>query len=321
MYRSLITFLLCGAALAQTTESLRGISAVSKTVLWASGAGGIYLQTTNGGAHWTAAKVPGAESLDFRGIHAFSATTALLMSAGSGDKSKIYKTTDAGAHWTMVFANPDATGFFDAMAFSDAKHGIIAGDQVNGEMAIFTTDDAGLHWTRRHTPPALTNEGGFAASNSCLTVRGKFAWFGTGAGRILRSEDRGITWSAFSTPIRHDSATAGVFSVAFADDRRGVAVGGDYAHDTEARDNVAVTSDGGRTWNAPEQGPKGFRSAVRHICGPIWIATGTSGSDVSTDAGKTWRNFDGRSFHALAGEWAVGEKGRMARLNNYLPAR
>lgn len=318
---SVLLLLSVSCCWAQTTESLRGVSAVSGRVLWGSGAAGTWLRSLDGGKHWAAAKVPGAEGLDFRGIHAASAGMAWLMSAGPGDKSRVYRTVDGGANWVLQFTNPDENGFFDALAFRDTRHGIIAGDAVDGMMTIFTTDDGGGHWTRRKTPPALPGEGAFAASNSCLTVLGRKAWFGTSAGRVLYSEDGGLDWVAAQTPIRHDAASAGVFSVAFADSRHGIAVGGDYAKDTEARDNIAFTQDGGVTWRAPAgDGPKGFRSAVVHLKGDVWLVTGTSGSDVSIDGGKAWRTFDTRSFHALAGSLAVGAQGQVARLN-YLPTR
>lgn len=312
-------------SLAQTTESLRGISAVSNRVIWASGASATWLRTVDGGTNWTVGRVPGADGLDFRGVYAASARVAWLMSAGPGEKSKVYKTTDAGVHWILQFTNPDEKGFFDAIAFRDTRHGIIAGDAVNGMMTIFTTDDGGARWTRRATPAATPNEGGFAASNSCLHVRGRQAWFGTSAGRVLYSHDDGITWSAAQTPIRHDGPSAGIFSIAFADAAHGIAVGGDYANGADSRDNIAFTADGGATWAAassaaPGGRPAGFRSAVVHLKGDVWLVTGTSGSDVSTDGGKTWRNFDARSFNALAGTLAVGAKGQIARLD-YLPTR
>src|SRR5580658_1513106 len=115
-----------------TTASLRGVSAVNERVVWASGSGGTYLRTTDGGTNWNAATVPGAESLDFRGIRAIDERTVFLMSIGSGDKSRIYKTTDAGEHWTLQFTQPDPAGFFDAIAFGDAGHGILVGDALGG---------------------------------------------------------------------------------------------------------------------------------------------------------------------------------------------
>ncbi len=307
-----------------TRASLRGVSAVDARSVWAGGSGGTYLVTTDAGITWRAAKVPGAEALDFRGIRAIDARTVYLVSTGSGDKSRIYKTTDAGEHWTLQFTEADPKGFFDAIAFWDAQHGIVVGDQLDGSAEARTTNDGGATWQRRTTPAALPNEGSFAASNTCLALFGKRdAWFGTGglgAARIFHSKDRGRTWTVATTPIRNDGAAAGIFSLAFADVRHGIAVGGDYSKDKEDRQNIALTSDGGRTWQAPTgAGPKGFRSAVAWLpVYKVWIVTGTSGSDISRDDGKTWKLFDSGAYNAMSfvpgGDgWAVGPQGRVAR--------
>jgi len=305
-----------------STASLRGVNAVNSKVVWASGAGGSYLHTADGGVTWTAATVSGAEALDFRGVRAINALTVYLVASGSGDKARVYRTSDGGGHWTLQFTNPDAQGFFDAIAFWDASHGIILGDPVDGQFAIWTTGDGGVHWQRQHTPPAVPNEGAFAASNSCLFLMGKQeAWFGTGGpggARVFHSQDRGRSWTVAATPIRNDAASAGIFSLAFADARHGIAVGGDYAKDPDEIGNIAITEDGGRTWTAPAGPvPKGFRSSVVHVRErQIWLAAGTSGSDVSTDLGRTWKPFDQASFNAMsfAGRagWAVGARGRIA---------
>jgi photosystem II stability/assembly factor-like uncharacterized protein len=308
-----------------TTSSLRGVSAANANVVWASGTGGTYLQTTDAGARWRAAIVPGAEQLDFRGVHAVDLRTVYLLSSGTGDKSRIYKTTDGGSHWALQFTNPDPQGFFDALAFWNAKHGAVLGDPVNGRFVIFTTSDGGEHWVRQTGPDAVPNEGAFAASNSCLTVlRDGEIWFasgGLGAARIFHSSDGGRTWMAAVTPIRNDAASAGIFSLGFSDPKHGVAVGGDYTKATDGSHNVAITSDGGRTWTEPSgKHPGGFRSAVAFLAGRgMWIATGPSGSDVSTDNGNTWKQFDSGAFNAITftpegSGWAVGPKGRLALL-------
>src|SRR5579871_3532925 len=111
--------------ISNSTASFRGLQAVSDLEVWASGTNGTYLHTTDGGAHWIVRQVPGAESLDFRGIAAIDSSTVFLMSIGSGDQSRVYKTTDAGEHWALLFRQPDPKGFFDAIAFWDASHGII----------------------------------------------------------------------------------------------------------------------------------------------------------------------------------------------------
>jgi photosystem II stability/assembly factor-like uncharacterized protein len=69
-----------------TTADLRGIDNVGGGVVWASGANGTVLRTEDGGYLWqTCAIPPGAEHLDFRGIQAFDANTAIVMSSGKGD--------------------------------------------------------------------------------------------------------------------------------------------------------------------------------------------------------------------------------------------
>jgi photosystem II stability/assembly factor-like uncharacterized protein len=309
--------------MSNTTSSLRGVSAVNDRVVWASGTGGTFLRTVDGGATWTASKVPGAEALDFRGIRAINERTAFLMSIGPGDRSRIYKTTDSGEHWTLQFTQPDPKGFFDAIAFWDATHGIVVGDALNGSAEIRTTDDGGATWLRQTTPPALPGEGSFAASNSCLIVRGRhdayYVTGGPGAARVFHSRNRGRTWAVATTSVRNDAASAGIFSIAFADARRGIAVGGDYAKDKEDRQNVAITANSGSLWAAPDTRPSGFRSAVAYVADrQMWIATGTSGSDASMDGGRRWRQFDTGSYNALSfissrAGWAVGARGRVAR--------
>src|ERR1051326_2550147 len=306
-----------------STASLRGVSAVDRNVVWASGTGGTYLHTTDGGVTWTAAKVPGAESLDFRGIRAVDARTVYLMSSGSGGLSRIYKTTDAGAHWDLQFTNPNPKGFFDSIAFWDSAHGIVVGDAIDGHTEVLTTEDGGAHWQHRQTPAALPNGGSFAASNTCLFVLGdREVWFitgGPGSGRVFHSPDRGETWSVATAPIRNDSASAGIFSIAMRDRLHGVLVGGDYSKDKEDRQTAANTSDGGKTWTAPASGPKGFRSAVVYLPDSrTWLAAGPPRSDVSTDDGATWKNFDSGSYNAMSfvsggAGWAVGGRGRIGR--------
>jgi photosystem II stability/assembly factor-like uncharacterized protein len=312
-----------------TSASLRGLSAVDSKTVWASGTRGTYVVTTDGGATWRAASLPGAEKLDFRAVRAFDAHTAYLLSIGTGEQSRVYKTTDSGATWKLLFKNPDAKGFFDGLAFWDARRGIIAGDAVDGRIAIFTTDDSGEHWTRRETPPAIGEEGAFAASNTSLALFGAHdVWLGTGgkgAARVLHSKDNGRTWAVAPTPIRNDSASAGIFSVCFQTPVRGIAVGGDYTKPGDSARNIALTTDGGQTWTALSgKPPADFRSAVAYIPDlQAWVATGTSGSDISTDGGANWKQFDAAAYNALAfvsggAGWAVGPRGAIAK---FIPPR
>ncbi|MGG8408774.1 hypothetical protein ACM614_20370, partial [Streptomyces sp. 12297] len=52
------------------------------------------------------------------------------------------------------------------------------------------------------------------------------------------------------------------------------------------------------------------------------LAVGPTGTDLTTDGGRTWRNLDGGSFDTVdcaadGACWASGEKGRVARLHRH----
>jgi len=282
-----------------TSEALRGVSAVSRQIAWASGTHGTYLRTTDGRI-WIPEQVPGAESLDFRAVVAFSADEAFLMSAGPGDQSRIYHTADRGRHWQLQFTNTNPKGFFDSMVFWDETHGIVLGDPVPDETGqlkfeLLMTND-GQTWTHippAQLPPALEGEGAFAASNTCIAIltsqqaspallksgasgprepgekEGASApdpniWFATGgkAARVFHSADRGQTWQVFNTPLTHGPDSAGIFSIAFRDATHGVIAGGDYKHPEQDGPNLAFTNDGGRTWTLSKITPQSYYSAA-----------------------------------------------------------
>ena len=231
------------------------ISPVDENIVWISGTEGTYARTIDGGDTWQAAVVPGAESLEFRDVHAVDAVTAYLLSIGNGEQSRIYKTTDAGRTWVLGFTNPEPDGFFDCMDFWDSENGIAFSDSFDGAFFLITTDDGGDTWNRvppRDLPPASEGEGSFAASGTCLITHGdSTAWVGTGAGaaaRVLKTTDRGGSWTVVETPIVGGTATSGIASLTFRDARNGAAFGGIIDEPDQFSDNVAVTSDGGQTW-------------------------------------------------------------------------
>jgi photosystem II stability/assembly factor-like uncharacterized protein len=311
------------------TSRLRGVSAVSERVAWASGSGSTVLRTNDGGATWQKLTVT-TDQLDFRDIDAIDARTAYVLSIGNGPASRIYKTTDAGTTWTLQFKNEDPKAFYDATSFWDADHGIVIGDSIDGQFCIMTTDNGGRVWQRvppSALPPALGNEGAFAASGTNIAVFGKgHAWIGTGAAakaRVLRTSDRGRTWKISETPVIA-GPSAGIFSVAFRDAQHGVVVGGDYKKEEEAVDNLAMTSDGGVTWTIMK-GLSGFRSAVAYVPGTLaLVAVGPSGADYSTDDGRNWIRLEGQGFDTLSFArgsvngrvigWAAGARGSLGML-------
>jgi photosystem II stability/assembly factor-like uncharacterized protein len=172
------------------TATLRGVSAVSGSIAWASGANGTVLRTEDAGRTWRRLMLPETETLDFRDVDALDARTAWVLSIGPGDASRIYKTSDGGATWERQFVNANPKAFFDGMAFWDADHGVAISDSVDGRFVIIRTDDGGRTWTPVSTtdlPPALPGEGAFAASGtSVAVVVREHVWIGTGAATTAR---------------------------------------------------------------------------------------------------------------------------------------
>ena len=309
-----------------TTAGLRGVSAVSSDVAWVSGSGGTVLRTLDGGATWEDVAPPDADAQAFRDIEAFDADTAVLLAIGTGEASRLYRTEDGGETWTKTYQNTEPTGFYDCMSFFDRRRGLVLGDPVGGRFQILSTDDGGRSWTLLPSdgmPAALPGEFAFAASGTCIeTAGGRDAWFATGGdavARVFHSDDRGATWDAVATPVK-SGPTAGIYSLAFANPRVGIAVGGDFTAPTDAPQGAAYTTDGGATWTLAD-GPGEYRS------GSAWVprfpftavAVGPTGSDVSRDGGRTWTRFAGGSLDAVdcaqtGACWGSGAAGRVALL-------
>ncbi len=316
-----------------TKASFRGLSAVDDNIVWASGTEGTVVRTTDGGKTWSTLKVPKAEDLDFRGIRAVDDKTAVLMSSGPAEKgqARVYRTTDAGQHWNLVLEEKTKGAFFDAIAFWDAKHGILLGDPVDGHFMIYTTADAGETWQRvapEKLPPALPNEGAFAASNSCLAVEGTGnAWFATGGAsvaRVFRSTNLGESWFAFNTPVQPANASTGIFSLVFQGALHGMAVGGDYQKPDTVFPNPLVANDGGRAWHGIGSPQGRFLSSIvvapsaSHLPG-TFFAAGPSGIYSLSPAGQWVQRSDLNvnviAFPSAKSGWAAGPKGLIARWN------
>jgi photosystem II stability/assembly factor-like uncharacterized protein len=301
--------------------SLRGLSPISDQVCWASGSGGTWLKTEDGGASWQMGTVAGLDTVDFRSIHAFDAQTAVVASAGQ--PAVIYRTEDGGKVWNKVHQE-GGEAFFDAIHFVDAQRGYVLGDPVGGKWMILETLDGGKRWrSLANLPDPLPGEAAFAASSSSLLSDAEGLVFATGGtvSRLHRYTYASQTWAVRElTDMLQGESSQGVFAATSLPGEGGlVLVGGDYLKPEYRIGNALLVL--GESTVATSEGPSGYRSGVAFLPAQGWVvAVGPGGSDFSADGGHSWQSFSKTGFHAVKAApggnslWGSGSQGRLGKL-------
>jgi len=300
--------------------TLRAVAVVDAQRFHVSGSKGTHAVTKDGGKTWRNSIPADGAALDFRGVAALDAKTAVLMSAGDGPAglARLYRTADAGRTWTLVFETREKGSFLDAVAFRDARRGFVLGDPIDGRWFLLQTKDGGKTWARIPGPSAEPGEAAFAASNSALFLGpGRELWIVSGGlaqGRVARSRSDGAQWDSLDTPIA-GSASAGVFGGLALGKGRAVVVGGDYKDELRAGVSLALL-ERFDMWTPPNEGAPRLLEGVGRLDVRTLIAVGPRGTAVSTDNGQSWKQVDEEAFHAIACRArtcvAAGGNGRVA---------
>ncbi len=301
--------------------SLRGLSPISEQVCWASGSGGTWLKTEDGGASWQTGTVAGLDTVDFRSIHAFDAQTAVAASAGQ--PAVIYRTEDGGRNWNKVHQE-GGEAFFDAIQFIDAQRGYVLGDPIGGKWMILETLDGGRSWhSLAKLPDAVQGEAAFAASSSSLLADSEGLVFATGGtvSRLHRYTFASQSWGVRElTDMLQGEPSQGVFAATSLPGAGGlVLVGGDYLKPENRIANALLVL--GEVTISTSEGPSGYRSGVAFLQDKEWVvAVGPGGSDFSTDGAHSWQPFSTSGYHAVKvapdgkALWASGGQGRLGKL-------
>ncbi len=86
----------------------------------------------------------------------------------------------------------------------------------------------------------------------------------------------------------------------FYDQNQGIIYGGDYLKPGENTNNIAITSDGGKTWNPIGSGANdGYKSCVQYVPnrgGNEIVAVGFTGISYSKDGGAHWTELSKEAF-------------------------
>ena len=301
--------------------SLRGLSPISEQVCWASGSGGTWLKTEDGGASWQTGTVAGLDTVDFRSIHAFDAQTAVAASAGQ--PAVIYRTEDGGKTWNKVHQE-GGEAFFDAIQFIDAQRGYVLGDPIRGKWMILETLDGGRSWhSLAKLPDAVQGEAAFAASSSSMLADSEGLVFATGGtvSRLHRYTFASQSWGVRElTDMLQGEPSQGVFAATSLPGAEGlVLVGGDYLKPDYRIANALLVV--GEVTTSTSEGPNGYRSGVAYLQDKGWVvAVGPGGSDFSSNGAHSWQPFSTTGYHAVKAApggkalWASGGQGRLGKL-------
>lgn len=243
-----------------------------------------------------------ADIEDFRDVHFTDLGDCFFMN--SGENGIIYRITRFGSQAKVL----DTAGvFLDGLDFWDAESGIVYGDPVGGKFFLAKTTDKGETWQAlkpKVLPPALENEGGFAASGSGIQTIGDSAvYFATGLGQTARlfcSYDRGEHWRVKDTPMRSGDSY-GIYSMFFWSENEGLIVGGSYVDSTYNEGICQFTNNGGDSWKSRSTGLAGYCSCVHGTPnGDFIVATGRMGTFYTLTKGKVWHKLTDRAFYTCS---------------------
>jgi len=306
-------------------NSFRGIAAISDSVCWISGSNGAVFRIEEAGKKIISCSPAGYDSSDFRDIHAFDENKAFVLSAGL--PAVILKTINGGESWKEVYRNEEKGVFFDAFDFWNEERGIAFSDARGPYLLLIETQDGGNSWSpieQFRIPMVHTDQGGFAASGTCLkTFAGGKVIIGLGGpeASVLSSYDYGQHWSKGAAPIDNGEPSKGIFSFDFLDEKRILAVGGDYRGDSLSTDCISISLNGGHSWKTRQEAGFGlrkkYRSAVVVINERQWLALSRTGTSYTDDAGKNWKEFPFYFYSASKAEksiWVSGSDGKVGRI-------
>ncbi|HEX5394034.1 MAG TPA: YCF48-related protein [Rhodocyclaceae bacterium] len=247
-------------------EMMQGIAKVGKRFV-AVGDHGIVLLSDDGGKTFRQAKsVPISAMLNAVSFvderHGWAV----------GHWGAILSTEDGGETWQLQRSDTTTDQPLFAVHFDDARNGVAVGLWS----LVLTTSDGGAHWNPVSLP-APPDKG--KADRNLLGIFSdtKGTWFVPAErGMILRSADRGATWTYLDTGYKGSFWTG----LALSD---GTLIAGGL------RGTIYRSGDGGKSWTVAETGSRSSVTAMGLVEGKL-VAVGLDGTVLqSRDQGRTFR--------------------------------
>ncbi len=199
---------------ATASRGIDQICIVNANVVWAKAYDGTsptnyireFTKTTNGGTTWVPGTITFTNSTNYgcANIYALSDQVAYAcMFPISGTGGCIVKTTNGGSTWTQQTSATFASSWANFVHFFNSNDGVAMGDPTasGGDFCIYTTSNGGSTWTQlaaANIPNATGAECGIVNFYDAVD---NTIWFGTDAGNIYKSTNKGASWTKTSTGL------------------------------------------------------------------------------------------------------------------------
>jgi photosystem II stability/assembly factor-like uncharacterized protein len=286
------------------STSIRAIEIVNdSSIVYAGSKGDVGIITSSGKLIGTKKIITDTIIPHFRSL-AYTKQGVYVLNIGNPALLYQYKNNTIN----IVYKEENEKIFYDSMKFFDELNGIAMGDPTENCLSILITRDGGNTWGKikcENLPKIEEGEAAFAASNTNIAIVGKNAWIVTGCkkARVFQTEDMGLTWNVYNTPIIQGKNTTGIYSVDFYNEKQGIICGGDYLDKFGNSANKAITKDGGKTWEVvAENSEPTYVSCVQYVPetdGKEVFAVSTNGVFYSHNYGEKWAKVSDEGFYTI----------------------
>ena len=217
----------------------------------------------------------------------------------------------AQSGWLPIKLNTGGNDL-NTVYFVDSKRGWVGGDAGY----LGRTEDSGASWTRQNVSTK-------AAIND-IYFRDKEAGFFLAGNSIFVTRDNGVTWtqSKIFSPEEFDGADVELYSVRFANKKKGWVVGSISKRDRVIDSVLVYTEDGGETWRRQRAPSRLELIHVDFVSDKRGWIVGDGGTILFTrDGGQSWTQqrapVGGTFYHVDFRNdkkgWVVGERGTLLR--------
>jgi len=298
-----------GKNIFQIDCSIRALEVENDSTCWFAGSKNKFGYTNDYGKTWKENVIKyDTFNLEFRSI---SVTTSSIFILSVGSPALLFKIDKKTLNYKLVYKETNEKAFYDSMQFWDDENGIAVGDPTANCMSIVLTKDGGKSWKKiacENLPLAVEGEAAFAASNTNISLVDQKAFIATGGkeANILVGTDYGKSWKKYKTPIIQGEKMTGIFSLDNLSMDTAIIAGGDWSAKQKIENTMAITKDGGNSWQLIENNP-GYISCVQFIPKTkSLVASSTTGIYYSEDLAESWVKISDEGYYTFR----VSENGK-----------